>query len=219
MAVLASDIIKDAAGHLNDSTQIIWTDAKLLPSVQSAWRTFREELKQSSVPDSREEDETLVVTAGAVAFDTPPTGLIYPIRLSERQKDSELEFVPMKEVAFSPTFKQNQELRYWMWIKGAVRFIGALEDREVHIRFMQDLGEILSVNAAILVEEARSYLGWRTASHAAATVGEDYDRAAFLQTEAAGALQKYLSAAAREQQSQPARRRRYGYKNRRRLYV
>ena len=204
-----TEITQSAAEYLNDPSRQAYTDELLFPCLKSAYQTIKDDLVKNSSETIKEVVEPLDVTAGSQGFDVPPPDLIYPIQLMERPKGSTNSYTPMSERAWEANKKPGAFLGGWTWREDAIKFLGATSDVEVMLRYLKDMVDLTSVADTIYIAGAISYLSWRVAAIAAATIGEDYDRAKYLEAEAEKAKYTFLGTSAKSKQGLPGRRKRY----------
>lgn len=212
--MLVSEVTADAGALLNDPSQLTWTNTVLLPYYQKAFRELIEVLENHSVPILKEVSTLTTVTAGETSI-TTITDIRTPLTLWERASGSSDLFTKMKETEWEPEIDLTTELRYWNWREGTVVFPGATTDRQVKLLYIKTLDAAATVNSAITIPEARTYLASRTAAIAAALAGGNFERAAALDSDSQEALWRVVNSMVKSMQALPARRR--GYKRGRSL--
>lgn len=216
MALLASSILSGVKPLLNDPQGISFTDTALLPLLSKAYRELQTRLGRAGMGVTREVAERVPVNAGTTVLGDGaglPSGLLYPLELREGPRGSPLNlFNPMDEKTWEPTFSQSPELRYWSWREEEIKFIGATTDRDVYIKFMKGFSTINSVNSPILIIDSQLFLESRTASIAAAVLGENYTRASALNSDAEMWYDVLIGGLVKRGQRHPVRRMRTRYR-------
>jgi hypothetical protein len=76
---------------------------------------------------------------------TLPEDLLYPERVWERQTDSNDVFLPMTQVTFGlPSRAQVWCLNEWEWRNDNINFLGALQERDIRLRYYAALPQFFS---------------------------------------------------------------------------
>lgn len=209
MPIIASEVMLASAALLNDHTQRLYTNAKLLPYLKMAYKDL---LLEFTLLGNRLLDEVstdILVVAGTTVL-TAPSNLIQPLELHERDPDENGEWTPMREERWEPDATPGTTLIYWVWREEVIQFLGATTDREVRVKYKKTLNPIVDENSSIAVLDGDAFLSFRTAGLAARYSGENYTRADQLDNEAGRALRLLTGRDVKRQQGVPVRRRRYG---------
>lgn len=210
MAILASEPIEEAKGLLNDVSGHIYTDTRLIPLLQKAYRELQTKMMLNGLPVLKEVSTSVNVLTGTVSLGDGtglPTDFVYPIELEERAQGSAEFFQPMSETEWEPSQQQTSYLRVWNWREEEIKFLGATTDREVKIKYMKGLTRITATTTPISINNAVTYLAARCAGIAAFVIGENPSRATELNADAGIALQELLTILVKRQQGLPVRRR------------
>jgi hypothetical protein len=207
-------VFDEARLLLNDTAAKLYTDAKLLPCLQKAYRELQQNLKDNGVSSAREQDVPLTITAGLTVLDYTsgppdlPANLLYPIMLHEKYVgDADINYIRMQETTWTPDASPETRLLYWSWRNSTLQFVGATGDIEIRIRYWGGLAPIVDNTTIIPIEDSETFLAARTAAIAAATIGAMPTKADLLQEDAVQALNILLSTAVKNRQSLPVRRR------------
>jgi hypothetical protein len=207
---------------LNDAQGNLFTDAVLLPYVNSAYRKMQRALGNAGAGGFLTENATLVVTAVTApdpslqvsitdATAPPnqlPTDLLVPLKLWERQNGSTDDFAEMVDLTQHgglPSRVQDVTLGVWEWRADGIYFLGATQDTQIRLRYLKAYPDLTDATSAVLVRNAQEAIAYAAAALAAWSRGsplaEKWDEAA------SDALEDLVSAAVRREQ-QSARRRR-----------
>lgn len=218
---LASAVMDIARAKLNDTPGDVFTNAVLLPHLQSAWRVLQSQMKSNGIPTTRKQSSTLTIPAGNVVISsnsTPPypTDFVEPIELWERKVGGSVEdWKLMSEGNWAPFVEQTNALRMWAWLNQEIQLIGATEDREVQIRYTANLADITSDSSNISVISSEEFLGTKTAALAAEFIGANRTRSDRLESMAQEELRKFINIAVKGMQAIKTRRIPYGNRRRR----
>src|SRR5260221_7278465 len=135
---------------LNDAQGNLFTDAVLLPYVNSAYRKVQRAMGNSGAGRFLSDDALLVVTA-VTATDPSlqvsitdatappnqlPTDLLLPLKLWERVNGSSHDFAEMVDLARHGGFAsrpQNVNLSVWEWRGDGLYFLGATQDTQIRL--------------------------------------------------------------------------------------
>lgn len=211
----ARDVLDIARDLLNDTAGLTWTDALLMEKLRLACKELAAKLALNDISYEVEEIVDITVNAGDTDLGANlPTDLIEPISMKEKGVGEEdAAYVNMAEKDWTPDLAQTDMLRYWVWQRGKIKFLGSTATRVIQLRYTR-LMNIPIVSTDILeFPLSEIFLGPRVA---ALTYGTKESP----QAQAANAVaQENLSTLIRIQvkgsQSLPARRRPFGYRLRR----
>lgn len=216
MAILASQILTGVKPLLNDPQGIIYNDTALLPMLSKAYRELQIRLSRAGMGVTKEVAERVPVSAGTTFLGDGaglPSSLLYPVELQEGASGDKLEnFFPMKETTWEISTNQTSELRYWNWREEQIKFVGCTVDRDVYIRYVKGLTALTSPGAPIEILNSELFLESRTASIAAALLGENYDRAQSLNVDAENWYDVLIGTLTKRGQRMPVRRMRTRYR-------
>jgi hypothetical protein len=216
VAVLASQILVGVKPLLNDPQGLVYSDQALLPLLNKAYRELQIRLARAGMGPTKEVADRVPVFAGITFLGDGsglPAGLLYPIELREGPMNGPIsDFVGMEERNWEPTFQQTDQLRVWAWREEQLKFPGATTNRDVYIRFMKGLTAIDNVNVPIQILNSELFLESRTASIAAAVLGENYTRASTLNSDAEMWYDTLVGTLTKRGQRTPVRRMRTRYR-------
>lgn len=173
---LASVALSTARALLNDPSATLWTDTILLPFLQEAYRELQVQVALSGIPVTNEVATVLSVATGATNLSNvagfPTATFVEPIQLFERYPgETDSNFIEIDEKTFIPNQDKGDRLSVWAFVAGLVQVLGANRATEVKMRYTQSLNPLTSAGSVISLIFGENYLGHRTASLAASSVG------------------------------------------------
>jgi hypothetical protein len=212
---LVRSLLNDAAGNL-------FTDAVLLPYVNSGYRkvqralanigsgTFLSDNVLLIVPAIAQVDASVQVSitdATAPPNQLPPD-LLAPEKLWERASGSSDDFCEMTDLTGHnglPSEPQTQMLRFWEWRADGLYFIGATQDIQIRLRYQKSYPDLSDATSPVLIRNAQEAIAYCAAAMAGAARGapqaERWDAAG------ADALEDLIARAAQRDQQTSRRRR------------
>jgi len=218
----AGQITALARALLNDSQGNLFTDAVLLPYVNSAYRKVQRAIGNAGGGGFIQDDALLVVSAVS-GVDTSlqvsitdatappnqlPTDLLVPLKLWERANGSSDDFVEMVDLTRHgglPSRAQDTALSVWEWRGDGLYFLGATQDVQIRLRYLKAYPDLTDATSPVLVRNAQEALAYAAAALAAWSRGSPL--AAKWDDAAADAIEDLIVATVkREQQSQRRRR-------------
>jgi hypothetical protein len=212
---LVRSLLNDAAGNL-------FTDAVLLPYVNSGYRKVQRALANIGSGTFLSDNALLVVSAVthvdasaqvAITDATAPPNqlppdLLVPEKLWERPNLSSDDFCEMTDLTGHnglPSEPQTQTLRFWEWRADGLYFLGATQDIQIRLRYQKSYPDLSDATSPVLIRQAQEAIAYMAAAMAGAARGapqaERWDAAG------ADALED-LVARATQREQQTARRRR-----------
>ena len=215
ITALIRSLLNDAAGNL-------FTDAVLLPYVNSAYRKVQRALANIQSGSFLSDDVLLVLPAVAVvdasaqvsitdATAPPnqlPPDLLVPVKLWERANGSSDDFIEMTDLTDHdglPSEPQAQQLNYWEWRADGLYFLGATQDTQIRLRYQKSYPDLVDATSPVLIRQAQEALAYAAAAMAGAARGapqaERWDAAA------ADALDDLIVRATQREQQTGRRRR------------
>jgi hypothetical protein len=215
ITALVRSLLNDAAGNL-------FTDAVLLPYVNSAYRKVQRALANIESGTFLTDNVLLVVSAVAQADASAqvsitdatappnqlPTDLLVPMKLWERASGSSDDFIEMTDLTGHdglPSEPQTQMLRYWEWRADGLYFLGATRDTQIRLRYQKSYPDLTDATSPVLVRHAQEAIAYAAAAMAGAARGapqaERWDGAA------ADAIEDLLVRATQREQQTSRRRR------------
>ena len=207
---------------LNDAQGNLFTDAVLLPYVNSAYRKLQRALGNAGGGGFLTENVTLIVPAVttpdpslqvSITDSTPPpnqlpTDLLLPSKIWERRNgstDDFLEMVDLSQHGGLPSRVQDVTLSVWEWRADGIYFLGATQDTQIRLRYLKAYPDLTDATSPVLVRSAQEAIAYAAAALAAWSRGsplaEKWDDAA------SDAIEDLINEAVRREQ-QSARRRR-----------
>lgn len=210
MPITASQVLSTAKSLLNDPNGNIYPDDKVIPLVQKAYGELQIKMMLNGLPVLKEQSAVVQVNIGTVVLGDGsglPSDFIYPIELSEKARNSSLQYEKMEELEWEPDQLATTKLLYWNWREEELKFLGATTDRDVRIRYMKGLTRVTATSTPISINNAETFLSARTAELAAFHLGSNPTRAAALAPDAKEALDNLIALLTRRQQGLPVRRR------------
>ncbi len=216
MAILASTILTGAKPLLNDPQGIMYPDSALLPLLSKAYRELQTRLSRSDLGVTKEVAERVPVNAGVSSLGDGsglPLGLLYPIEIKEGPRGAPTtDFRTIEERNWEIITSPSTEIHCWAWREEEIKVSIATTDRDLYIKFMKGLTPIIDGNSNITILNAELFLEARTASIAAAVLGENYTRAQALQTDAEMWYDVLVGTLVKRGQRMPVRRGRTRYR-------
>ena len=222
---LVRALLDDAAVSTGD----VFTDAVLIPFVNSAYHqlqfamanagveTFLRDNVVLTVPPVISVDPSLQVVLNdtqnqmTTVSPTPqiPTDLLVPTRIWERTTGSSEPFVPLAQCKDGlPSESQQLRLRYWEWRTDGIIFLGATQSNDIRVRYESVLPDVAQGSDMIQLRGAQDALAYYAASLAAQSRGSAAARDFYSAGEEA--LRKILVRSVRRQQHSMHRRKPYG---------
>lgn len=207
---------------LNDAQGNLFTDAVLLPYVNSAYRKLQRALGNAGGGGFLTDNVALIVPAlttpdpslqVSITDSSPPpnqlpTDLLLPSKIWERPNNSTQDFVEMVDLSQHgglPSRVQNVVLSVWEWRADGIYFLGATQDTQIRLRYLKAYPDLTDATSPVLVRNAQEAIAYAAAALAAWSRGsplaEKWDDAA------SDAIEDLISEAVRREQ-QSARRRR-----------
>lgn len=208
MATTAATPLATAQSLLHDPDGVSYTNAKLIPLMQKAYRELQMKMRKAGLSPTKEVSASITVTAGTVRLADGaglPLDFLQPITLFERGSTSEA-WSQMDEAEFEENVDPGTTLGIWAWREEEIKFVGATGDRLVKIRYIKGLTAITGTSTALQVNNCEDFLASRTASIAALVIGENTSRAGALDIDATGQWTDLKDTLVKAQQSLPVRR-------------
>lgn len=216
MAILASAILSGVKPLLNDPQGIMYPDPALLPLLSKAYRELQTRLARAGMGVAKEVAERVPVDAGVTSLGDGsglPLGLLYPIEIREGPRGAPIkDFHLIEERTWEPNTPPESELRVWVWREEEIKLVAANTARDIQIRFMKGLTGVTDVNSPINILNSELFLESRTASIAAAVLGENYTRANALNADAEQWYDVLVGTLVKRGQRMPVRRGRTRYR-------
>jgi hypothetical protein len=207
---------------LNDAQGNLFTDAVLLPYVNSAYRKLQRALGNTGGGGFLTENVTLIVPAVttpdpslqvSITDSTPPpnqlpTDLLLPSKIWERRNgstDDFLEMVDLSQHGGLPSRVQDVTLSVWEWRADGIYFLGATQDTQIRLRYVKAYPDLTDATSPVLVRNAQEAIAYAGAALAAwargSPLAEKWDDAA------SDAIEDLIIEAVRREQQSSRRRR------------
>jgi hypothetical protein len=220
----ASDALGLARSLMNDAGGVVFSDAVLLPFLNSAYRALQRELAENGVTVlmGQMDLDLPLDSASGVAPNPPivsdvsspqlPVDLLAPHALWEMATGSSDVFVPMEKITGGlPNLQPSPRLRIWEWRADAINLIGATQPITVRLRYEKALPVFVLGSDPIQIRSAADPLAYATAAMAARSRGARA-LAGDMQLAAQQATDKLIERYVRPEQAKARRRRPYGYR-------
>ena len=223
----AEDALNLARALVNDSAGAVFTDALLMPFLNSAYRGLQRELAENGVSVLAEQqdidleaDPTSGITQTEISdVSSPqlPTDCLAPHMLWERAMANTTDvFMPMEKFTSGGgmlNLQPSKYLRLWEWREDKINLIGATQAITVRVRYEKVLPSLTLGTDPVQIRSATDPLAFATAalaarSRGARTLAQDLLGTAQLATE--NLIERYV----RPEQTKGRRRRPYGYHRR-----
>lgn len=218
----AEDALNLARSLANDAAGAVFSDAVLLPFLNSAYRALQRQLAEAGVSVLiAQADLDLPLTNGVTPIylsdvSTPqlPTDLLAPHQLWEQATGSSDIFTPMEKITGGlPNFAPGPNLRMWEWRTDTIQLVGATQEITVRLRYEKSLPAIVLGTDPIQIRSSLDPLAHAVAGMAARSRGAQAlaaDMFALAETGAEELIERYV----RPEQFKGRRRRPYGYRAR-----
>jgi hypothetical protein len=227
----AEDALTLARALLNDSAGAVFTDALLMPLLNSAYRGLQRELAENGVSVlTEQQDIELDVNSGTGVTNTElsdvsspqlPTNCLAPHMLWERVAANTSDvFVPMEKFMSGGSMLNLQPgtyLRLWEWREDKINLIGATQSITVRLRYERVLPQLVLGTDPVQIRSATDPLAFATAALAARSRGARalaQDLLATAQMGTENLIERYV----RPEQAKGRRRMPYSY-HRRTIYL
>ncbi|HLW83365.1 MAG TPA: hypothetical protein VKS20_15105 [Candidatus Acidoferrales bacterium] len=216
----AEDALNLARSLANDAAGAVFSDAVLLPFLNSAYRALQRELAESGVSVLvSQADLDMPLTNGVTNniisdVTTPqlPTDLLAPHQLFEQATGSSDIFTPMEKITGGlPNFQPGARLRMWEWREDAIQLVGATQETTVRIRYEKSLPAIVLGADPLQIRSSIDPLAYAVAAMAARSRGAQAlaaDMFALAENAAGKLIERYV----RPEQFKGRRRKPYGYR-------
>jgi hypothetical protein len=218
----AEDALNLARSLMNDAAGMVFSDAVLMPLLNSAYRGLQRELAENGVSVFVAQiDMPLPLTGGltpSAISDTSspqlPTDLLAPHALWEVVTGSTDVFIPMEKITGGlPNLQPAPYLRIWEWREDRINLVGATQAITVRIRYEKALSALVLGTDPVQIRSATDPLAYATAAMAARARGARA-LAADMVAAADAATTKLIERYVRPEQYKARRRKPYGYRRR-----
>jgi hypothetical protein len=223
----SEDALNLARSLVNDSAGAVFTDALLMPFLNSAYRGLQRELAENGVSVLTEQQDiemdvngdTGVTNTELSDVSSPqlPTDCLAPHMLWERATANTSDvFVPMEKFMSGGSMLNLQPstyLRLWEWREDKVNLIGATQSITVRMRYEKVLPALTLGTDPVQIRSATDPLAFATAALAARSRGARalaQDLLATAQMATENLIERYV----RPEQTKGRRRMPYSYRRR-----
>ena len=222
LLVKVSDILDRAAFFLNDVNRAYFTNDVLIEPFKVAYDDLLQKLIENDVSVLAKSSAVFEIEAGMldIGGDTGPAlppNLIGIYNLWENPTGEENNYVLMSKRLFLPhNYVQTEYLRWWTFNNQVIEFVGATGTVNVKMNYINNnLKVVEDESAAVNINNAGSFLAYRTAALASKYLGEEDTRSAELNFEAQSSAMNLINVDVKSKQSIQFRRRPYraSYKN------
>lgn len=218
----AEDALNLSRALANDAAGTVFSDAVLLPFLNSAYRALQRQLAEAGVSVLiAQVDLDLTLTSGVTPTElndssSPqlPTDLLAPHQLWERATGSSDIFTPMEKITGGlPNFQPSSYLRMWEWLTDSIQLIGATQEITVRLRYEKSLPALVLGSDPIQIRSSLDPLAYAVAGTAARSRGAQALAADMLSL-AEAAVTKLIERYVRPEQFKGRRRKPYGHRSR-----
>lgn len=218
----AEDALNLSRALANDAAGTVFSDAVLLPFLNSAYRALQRQLAEAGVSVLiAQVDLDLTLTSGVTPTElndssSPqlPTDLLAPHQLWERATGSSDIFTPMEKITGGlPNFQPSSYLRMWEWLTDSIQLIGATQEITVRLRYEKSLPALVLGSDPIQIRSSLDPLAYAVAGMAARSRGAQALAADMLSL-AEAAVTKLIERYVRPEQFKGRRRKPYGHRSR-----
>ncbi|MGH9734653.1 MAG: hypothetical protein ACRD8A_08705 [Candidatus Acidiferrales bacterium] len=223
----AEDALSLTRALLNDTTAAVFTDALLMPLMNSAYRGLQRELAENGVSVLIEQqdldleaDQTTGITSTEISDASSPqlpSDCLMPHTLWERATaNTTAVFAPMEKFTSGGgmlNLQPSSYLRLWEWREDKINLIGATQAITVRIRYEKILPELTLGTDPVQIRAASDPLAFATAALAARSRGARalaQDLLATAQMATENLIERYV----RPEQTKGRRRRPYSFHRR-----
>lgn len=218
----AEDALSLARSLANDAAGAVFSDAVLMPFLNSAYRALQRQLAEAGVSVLiAQADLDLPLTNGITPTElsdasTPqlPTDLLAPHQLWEQATGSSDIFTPMEKITGGlPNFQPGSHLRMWEWRTDSIQLIGATQEITVRLRYEKSLAVLVLGTDPIQIRSSLDPLAYAVAGMAARSRGAQALAVDMLSL-AEAATTKLIERYVRPEQFKGRRRKPYGHRSR-----
>lgn len=221
----SEDALTLARALVNDTAASVFTDAVLMPLLNSAYRGLQRELAENGVSVLAEQQDILLTVNGSTGVTNTelsdasspqlPTDCLMPHMLWERATANTADvFVPMEKFTSGGSMLNLQPssyLRLWEWREDKINLLGATQAITLRLRYEKILPQLTLGTDPVQIRSASDPLGYATAALAARSRGARA-LAADLLGAAQMATEKLIQRYIRPEQIKSRRRKPYGYR-------
>ncbi len=230
----SGQVMDSSAALLNDASKSIYTYTAQLPYLNRALAELQEFFELNEVPVTATTSIALPVDAGVSSIGYAPDpvvpgvtylpdDLIEPQVVWERERDVD-PYTMMSRLNVLPRYVEGtviNQFLYYVWQSQEIQFFPANQDNDIKIDYIKYLfTPFTDVDGEdqVNVDNADSYLSYRTAGLCAQFIGENKTRADDLNAFAGLAMDRVIGIGAKGRQSINTRHRPFRSSYKRRIY-
>lgn len=218
----AENALSLARSLANDAAGAVFSDAVLMPFLNSAYRALQRQLAEAGVSVFiAQMDLDLPLTNGVTPTELSdasspqlPTDLLAPHQLWEQATGSSDIFTPMEKITGGlANFQPGSYLRMWEWRTDSIQLIGATQEITVRLRYEKSLPALVLGTDPIQIRSSLDPLAYAVAGMAARSRGAQAlaaDMLALAEAAATKLIERYV----RPEQFKGRRRKPYGHRSR-----
>ncbi len=163
----------------------VFTDAILLPHLQTAYDWFRLELNEAVGVDFRKRVDDLTYTANETVLDDLagwPTDrwMVEVIKYRKNTNESYNDLDRVDDLMKLPAGTTTNRLRYWMWQNRQVTVVPATENGLLQFDYLSILADLTGPSSPLLIDLSVSVLAYRTVADAKESRGQKEEATRFL---------------------------------------
>lgn len=211
MPSTAGSVCLQAAYHLNDGSQLVYTTALLLPYLNMAIQELDAECAVYEVTPMRRGSITIEVPIASVSLPQYPVDYVETVALYERPNDSTQAFIEVKEfLAIDKQYIAIPQTEIVQWVsRGPLVYINPPSSaREVSLEYIAGFTTAASSGTAIDIEASKLFLSLTTARNAARDAGNSKKKADDLEPEITRARDRVIRRLQKNTQTAMGTRRR-----------
>lgn len=211
MPSTAGTVMTRAASHLNDSAQIVYTSAVLLPYFNSALDELEQELAVFELTPLKIDSAEISVEIGDLSLDAMPTDFVEAISLVERPLNSDGLWVEVKEVSDIDNnliAQPAEAVIQWTIRNTSILINPPSSDREVILKYVKGLTTASGAATIVDIETSRHFLALVTARNTATDNGNSPSKGATFEDRITRARDRLIRRLQKENQSVMGVRRR-----------
>ena len=207
MPSTAGSVMLQAANHLNDPSQLVFTPAKLLPFFNMAIQELGEELGIYNLSPMKATSIVIEVDAGDTELDEMPADFLEVVEVMERPAGSSQDYYPVKERNWiDPNITTDQAIIMWATRGLSIEINPPATARDVLINYFKTLTEAAGSGTAIDIELTRRFLALLTARNAARDLGNSPSKAASYEADIARSRDRVVRNLSKPDQAHGVRR-------------
>ena len=149
--------------YLNDPSGLIFTDAKLLPILQTVYGYLQTALERNGIQCKYKISAPITVPAGATQLPWIPSDFMWPVKLQERLSGSTDLYTDMVDRRWTPQVLPTDKLIYYSWNNEQFLLVGATTNRDVLLYYWANFPSIVDQNSTVF-GKSEQYLAAKVAA-------------------------------------------------------